>query len=113
MRANSAGLELEIALSNDEIVQLRDFALEGILQFREINSDSKKQITLAIRYNPGENESIIVNHTPSNEYFGNAEQINIELQDYLYNCLMEKGECGDRFLGAGKVLIYNSEQPEN
>ncbi len=106
MKANSVGLELDIYLSSSEVMILKHKSLEGILQFREINSNSKKPIPLTIKYISGKEESIIVNHNPPKEYFGDANHITIELQDYLYGCLVERGSCGDRFLGSGKVLIY-------
>lgn len=106
MKASSAGLELEIYLSSPEVILLKHKALEGVLQFIEVHSDSKKPIPLVIRYTQGKSESVIVNHNPPDEYFGDANKITIELQDYLYECLVKQGSCGDRFLGSGKVLIY-------
>ncbi|MEK6885899.1 MAG: hypothetical protein AABX17_02955 [Nanoarchaeota archaeon] len=106
MKISSAGLELEIYLSSLEVILLKHKALEGVLQFREVNSDSKKPIPLTLKYKPGTSESVIVTSTPAETYFGDAKQIDIELQDYLYACLVEQRSCGDRFSHDGKVLIY-------
>lgn len=106
MKACSAGLELEIYLPLPEVLLLKHRVLEGVLQFREVNSDIKKPIPLTLRYTSGKSESVAVSHTPAEGYFGNANHVDIELQDYLYQCLVENSSCGDRFLGAGRVLIY-------
>lgn len=107
MKANSVGLEIEILLSNQEIAILATQPLNGVLHFRDIHSDMKRQIPLTLKYSGGHEESIRVNNTPSKGYFGDAKSISIDIQDYFFDALVERGSCGDRFLSSGKVLIYS------
>ena len=106
MKAYSVGLEVEISLSEVEVSLLRTRALEGILRFREVNSEAIRDIPLKLNYVPGRAQLVSVNLTPEVIYFGLAEKIDITIQDYLYHLLTQGGSCVDRFFGAtGKVLI--------
>ena len=108
MEVSSVGLEINISLSKSEVSLLKTTTLEGILKFREVGSDRTKLIPFRLNYAAGKSESIVIHQSPEDVYFGNAEGIELTLQDYLYNCLLEEGSCGDRFYKGGKVLIFGS-----
>jgi len=105
MKAISAGLEFEISLSDLELRSLRNSPLEGNLRFREVNEETTRDIPFRLSYILGRNEGVEVNSTTDRNYMGKAERIEIILQDYLYQCLVEDGMCVDRFGIGGKVTI--------
>jgi hypothetical protein len=106
MKAYCVGLEVEINLSEQEVLLLKTKVLEGMLTFRDIHSEATRQIPLKLFYAPGKKESLTVEQIPADDYFGRAKSIHLNLEDYFYSCLVEQGWCGDRFFGAeGKVII--------
>lgn len=106
MKASSVGWEIDIDVLDDEITRLgRGERLETLLKFHFPQTFEKIFIPLTLEYVPGRSEEIEVRQVPDNAPFGEAKQIGIVLQDYLYGCLKEEGMTGDRFFGSGKVLI--------
>jgi len=110
MKARSAGLKMEIFISENEREQLLRQNLTGILHFDDrmlpLRGGIKRDIPLILKYKKGL-ESIEVEGKPEGIYFGNKNNCTITLGDYQYDCLVERGSCGDRFLsGDGKVKIF-------
>lgn len=108
MKARSAGLEIEIRISEDERNQIRDGGLRGILCFDDRmlrrREGIKRDIPLILKYKKG-TDNVEVEGQPERIYFGLKNNIEIYLGDYQYNCLMEKGRCGDRFWSSGRISI--------
>jgi hypothetical protein len=107
MKANSVGLETDIYLSQEQIKSLENSAIKGMLKFREVNDNkTRRDIPFEIDCNKSQEESLKVIIEPSQTYFGYADKVTYIINDYLYNKLVTTGSCGDRFLGAGKLLIF-------
>jgi hypothetical protein len=108
MKASSIGLEIDIQVSQQEIIELKTKRLEALLRFRE-NSDSEiRKIPLSLVYAFGNSQEIRVMQEPDNTYFGKARRISIILDDFNYQKLLNTGFCCDRFYKSGKVSIFKS-----
>lgn len=107
MRARSAGLEIEIKITEDEKKLLSCETLTGILHFDDTMlacGEIKRDIPLTLAYKKGI-DNVEVEGQPERIYLGLKNNIIIYLGDYQYNSLMEKRCCGDRFWQSGKVHI--------
>lgn len=106
MKSNSCGLEIELRLSQEELFDLgQNKTLNSLLNFREKDDSSEKQIELSISYSKGKEEKVIVDSYPEKVYLGNAKKISVEIQTPLYEILKNEKYCGDRFGIGGRVDI--------
>jgi hypothetical protein len=106
MKAHSVGLEIELGLSCEDMVELGNGKkLECLLNFRHPMSEKLRIIPLSLNYLQGENPQVEVNQFPLDVYFGSAEKIEISIQDPFYVQLIKDGYCSDRFGLGGRVDI--------
>ncbi len=105
MKAFSIGLEAEVYLNKEEIENLKDSLLEGLLNFREVNEEKSRKIYFKIVYDKYQKELLEVMLIPREVYFGDSDKIIYIINDYFYNKLTETGCYGDRFWDSGKLLI--------
>ncbi|MDP1695294.1 MAG: hypothetical protein Q8L29_00070 [archaeon] len=111
MKARSAGLEIEIKISEAEREQLSRENLNGVLHFNDtmflLGGGIKRDIPLSLIYNQKLGDFMRIYCKPKRIYFGNINSCRISFGDYHYERLIKFGRCGDRFLsGNGKVLIF-------
>lgn len=106
MRAYSVSLETEVYLSFSEIEALKTSALEGRLNFREVNEYAQREIPFELVCNNSQREYLEVIVAPPRTYFGDARRITFSINGELYEKLTRKGSSGDRFWGSGKLLLF-------
>src|SRR3989344_1155937 len=100
MRANSVHIEAKVSLSPEEIDNLKDLPLEGILKFRDYGDEGERDIPLIISYQKRQGELLEVCLKPKRTYFGRAKQITFSINEEFYKNLKERGVYGDGFWGS-------------
>ena len=109
MKASAVGLETTVFLTEEENKQVKNSPIRGILKFREVNKDAKKEIPFILNYNLKQKETIEIELSPEGAYFGDSDEIKFNINNYFYENLEEYKEFADRFFGAGKLSIIISK----
>lgn len=108
MKAYSVGLETTIHLTEEEIKNLGHSPISGNLRFREVNEDSEKEISLVLSYDSSQKELMETRLTPKG-YFGDSKEIVFIINRDFYENIKERGQYGDRFWGAGKLIVKTAK----
>lgn len=105
MKADSCGLECIFEIDESELKALFHGGLDGILIFREVGGDGRREIPFSLKYNKKQKEDIEFSTNLPKTYFGDAESIEFVIGYYFYECLKEKRQYGNRFATGGKLDI--------
>jgi hypothetical protein len=110
MRASSAGMEVSIKISQEELSRLENGSLLGEMVFRGIGEHShmKRKIPIEINHSKEQREFLVYNGIPKTGYFGNAEDVStafFSINGHFYDMIKRHGIYGDRFLVSGKLTI--------
>jgi len=113
MRASSVGQEVEVELTREELENLPEGKLVGTLVYNEVNSRERRDMLFSLKYNIVQSSPVSERHSPKG-YFGDAAQVDITINGYVFDCLMERGSGGGRFQNnsAGKIEIKVIEPSE-
>lgn len=92
MKAISIGLETTIKnLNQENIKQMHNDSIRGILYFRDIKENRKKKIPFELRVVINQKAYVDIQSFPEKAYFGNAEKIIFKINKDYYELLKEKG----------------------
>jgi hypothetical protein len=108
MKAYAVGLETTIQLTEEEIKNLGHSPISGNLKFREVNEDFEKDILITLSYNLSQKELMEIKLIPKG-YFGDSKEIVFSINRDFYETIKERGQYGDRFWGAGKLIVKTSK----
>lgn len=109
MKAYSCGLEVEIKLTDEEITELENNPLEGILNFREVLKSDTREIPFSLRCDTGQGDFIKVKIIPKKTYFGDANKIDFCINKEYHQELLTYGSMIERFYISGKLRIKSEK----
>ncbi|MBU2612529.1 MAG: hypothetical protein KKB62_02295 [Nanoarchaeota archaeon] len=102
--ASSNRLEVWVRTDKEGIEKIKKGIFETILNYSD-RGESRRKISLLIKYMEGQRDSIKCFGEPKNKYFGECDILCFTLnQDYL-NQLSKYGHCDERFMGSGRLKM--------
>ncbi|MEK6841096.1 MAG: hypothetical protein AABW57_00775 [Nanoarchaeota archaeon] len=109
MKASSKGLEIIIQLARKESLDLGiKNELSGSLEFIELGNKLKREIPFKLKLLTNHREHMLVEHNPSNVYFGDAENFSITIYQNHYKKLLHNRLCTSKFYREGNISIYKN-----